>query len=140
MEHLMQVPADQDLVGWAITVRSHDIELWRRKIATMLRAWGAPRSAVELGRLGVSELLGNVVKHLDDRRCLLMAFRKEEAAIVAVVDHSSDLPQVNEPKWDAESGRGLWMLQQMAASWGCERLTHGKAVWFRCDLTRSATR
>ncbi|WP_234347381.1 ATP-binding protein [Streptomyces specialis] len=125
--------------GWALTARSRDAELWRRIVADRLRKWGAPRTSVELACFGVSELLANVVKHAGDPRCRLEVARVGSAAVVSVFDRSLRLPEISRPDWDAESGRGLWLLQDMTAGAGLgfERAAQpwGKRVWFTCDLS-----
>ena len=40
-------------------------------------------------------------------------------------------PAVACPAGDADSGRGLFLLDQLAGSWGTIRHRHGKSIWFR---------
>lgn len=40
-------------------------------------------------------------------------------------------PAVACPDGEAETGRGLFLLDQIASSWGTVRHAHGKSVWFR---------
>ncbi|MEV8115161.1 ATP-binding protein [Streptomyces xiamenensis] len=93
---------------------------------------------VDLVRLGVSELLSNVVKHVPDKNCSLAIYMLGDVLVVSVSDRSSVLPEVRgAPDWDAESGRGLWMLQEMAEAFGSHRMDgffFKKCVWFRCGL------
>ncbi|HWG94645.1 MAG TPA: ATP-binding protein, partial [Mycobacteriales bacterium] len=50
-----------------------------------------------------------------------------------VVDgHAGRVPVVRQPDADAEGGRGLVIVQALAARWGSERLSAGKRVW--CEL------
>ncbi|MFE0688004.1 ATP-binding protein [Streptomyces xiamenensis] len=126
---------------YPLTARAADLELWRREAAGVAREWRASPSVVNVVRLGVTELLSNVIKHVDDQRSSLMIYKLGDALVVSVSDRSLVLPEVcGAPDWDAESGRGLWMLQSMAASVGSHRMDglFKKCVWFRCDTGAGA--
>ncbi|MGW7295368.1 ATP-binding protein [Streptomyces xiamenensis] len=128
---------DQHVYGQSLIVNATEIAHWRRAAAEVLLRWGAHDQAVELVRLGVSELLSNVAKHVDHPRCYLRITRIGKRVTVQVFDRSRRLPRVDaEPDWEAESGRGLWMLREMAAAFGTELTERcdGKIVWFSCDL------
>jgi anti-sigma regulatory factor (Ser/Thr protein kinase) len=52
--------------------------------------------------------------------------------ITVTDDADSDVrPAVACPTGDADSGRGLFLLDQLAGSWGTIRHRHGKSIWFR---------
>ncbi|MGK5534124.1 ATP-binding protein [Streptomyces sp. URMC 129] len=128
----------QPLYRWAFAVHEEEIHQWRRAVARSLTQWHAPHASVELACFGVSELLANVIKHSVDQHCRLEVTRDGATAVVSVLDRSPVLPVVTVPDRDAESGRGLWVLQQMAGGqdFGFRRF-YGpwkKAVWFRCHL------
>ena len=130
-------PETAPAFAWFLMACDRDIHRWRRLVAGVLRTWGAPRPAVELACAGVSELLSNVLRHAGDPRCRIELDRIGTTAVVRVVDRSRRLPVVAEPEWDAESGRGLWMLQRMTDGTLATRLTDppwGKAVSFTCPL------
>jgi anti-sigma regulatory factor (Ser/Thr protein kinase) len=128
----------QGVREFPLLARAEELELWRREAAGVARGWGASALVVELVRLGVSELLSNVIKHVPDKRCDLMIYLLGDALVVSVSDSSPVLPEVRGlPDWDAESGRGLWMLRSMAEAFGSHRMDgfyFKKCVWFRCDL------
>ncbi|MGW8848963.1 ATP-binding protein [Streptomyces xiamenensis] len=127
----------QSVYGQSLVADGRHIEWWRREAADVVGRWGASASAVELVRLGVSELLSNVIRHVAERRCYLRIVRIGGEVTVQVFDRSRQLPVIGDaPDWDAESGRGLWMLREMATRFGCEHTCHGdgKIVWFSCDL------
>lgn len=138
MTSSMRAPYDQLVYGQSLMADVRGIEKWRREAAAVVQAWGASATAVELVRLGVSELLSNVLRHVGQRRCYLRIVRIGTEVTVQVFDRSRTMPMIGEaPDGEAESGRGLWMLREMAAGFGCERTCHGdgKIVWFRCDLS-----
>ena len=111
------------------------VALARRRVRDHLADWGhgpddpAPADAVLL----VSELATNVVRHGP------LLEREFEVAVTALADGSclievSDEGQL-EPRlrlvgdWE-ESGRGLHLVETVAAAWGVwSRGRHGKTVW-----------
>ncbi|WP_052848803.1 ATP-binding protein [Streptomyces avicenniae] len=133
-----QQATDAEAFAWELLARAPGIETWRRTLALVLRAWGASDSTVEIARMGLSELLANVVRHVDDPCCRLSAVLDGRRVTVRVEDRSVRVPVVVEPAWDAESGRGLWMLRAMCRDFGCEPEVDGKAVWFVLDLDATA--
>lgn len=126
--------------SWSLTARAEEIERWRRAVGSVLTSWDASRGAVELARLGVSELLANVVKHTADHRCCLRLLRVGVDVLVQVFDESKQLPVVRAPDWCSEGGRGLWLLREMADGFGYMPMPFragasyrlGKVVWFSC--------
>ncbi|MFC4586656.1 ATP-binding protein [Sphaerisporangium corydalis] len=87
--------------------------------------------------LMVSELVANAVRHSDSGR------RADGLLTVAVVDRgktiqvgvtdagSADSPRIQpEPGQGDESGRGLWLVSELAASWGWRKDVDGHVVWF----------
>ncbi|WP_052849523.1 ATP-binding protein [Streptomyces avicenniae] len=120
--------------AWDLLADARGIETWRWTLALVLRSWGASEAAVDIARMGLSELLANIVRHVDDPRCRLSALLDDEQVRVLVEDRSPSMPVVAEPAWDAESGRGLWMLRAMCRDMGCRPELGGKTVWFLLDL------
>jgi hypothetical protein len=50
---------------------------------------------------------------------------------VEIVDgRAESLPRLRTPDDDDEGGRGLLLVSALARSWGSERLSAGKCVWF----------
>ena len=127
-------------VSWFLTVGPREIERWRSAIGSALGEWQASREAVELARLGVSELLANVAKHTVSRRCGLRVLRVGADVVVQVFDESRELPVLRTPDWCSEDGRGLWLLREMADGFGYMPMPFvagtscrlGKVVWFSC--------
>jgi anti-sigma regulatory factor (Ser/Thr protein kinase) len=136
MKAVEPVARDQHVYTWELTVRAEDIEEWRRAVADVLRIMGAGTVAIAVARLGVSELLSNVVRHVDDPRCRLTVRRVGVAVYLDLYDRSRELPLVpnSPPDFDSPNGRGLWLLRETAAAIGYTRYPAGKSVWFRCDL------
>lgn len=127
---------DQDVYSWALTASAQDIARWRRLTAEAITGLGGDREAEVLASLGVSELLSNVVKHVPDKACRLAVRAVDAWVYVHLYDTSRQVPAMTRPAWDAESGRGLRLLNSMVPTWGYECRADGKAVWFRVPLAR----
>ena len=104
----------------------------RRFVNKSLRSWGFDPGDVTLM---VSELATNAVLHarspfrvtLIQRGCRLR---------VEVFDDNSRLPTFALVPADANSGRGLTLIQALAGAWGVE--THvetGKTIWFEVGIS-----
>ncbi|GAB3105769.1 hypothetical protein GCM10027160_00430 [Streptomyces calidiresistens] len=124
--------------GWDIIARAGDIERWRDEAGRLVRGRGGDADAVSVIRLGISELLSNVVKHAGDPRCRLELHQVGATVRVRVFDHCGRVPVVTLPDWDAEGGRGLWLLREMTGALGCTRVPGGKWVWFAVALGSEA--
>ncbi|WBB63542.1 ATP-binding protein [Streptomyces sp. WMMC500] len=124
--------------AWNVTAEAQAIEQWRNAAAAATAELGGDADAVAIVRLGVSELLSNVAKHAEDKTCRLTVRVEETWVYVHVYDTSRQAPALTTPAWDAESGRGLWLLNSMVTDWGYECRADGKAVWFRAPLNATA--
>ncbi|MEO6715541.1 MAG: SpoIIE family protein phosphatase [Mycobacteriales bacterium] len=79
-----------------------------------------------------TELVTNAVVHAGTDVDVIVE-ATEDAVIVSVTDRYSarSLPAVATPPPDtSEGGRGLWLVQTIAARWGVEHWPTGKRVWF----------
>jgi anti-sigma regulatory factor (Ser/Thr protein kinase) len=101
----------------------------RRVAMKVMRLWGlAPQ--VDIAELLVSELVGNVVRHTGVRTFGLNLGRRRGWVRVEVRDASRSLPCLISAGSDAESGRGLVLVDMLADRWGVDLLPRGKSVWF----------
>ncbi|EGX58639.1 hypothetical protein SZN_16765 [Streptomyces zinciresistens K42] len=53
----------------------------------------------------------------------------EDSVVIEVWDASKEAPVLREADDDAEGGRGLLLVQQLAKRWGSYRTAGGKVVW-----------
>ncbi|MFD2621915.1 ATP-binding protein [Streptomyces chumphonensis] len=84
----------------------------------------------EDGVLIVSELVANTVQHARRESIRVTVTRPGPAAVrIAVVDFSKVSPQRRGAAEDAEDGRGLAIVEHLAAAWGTDPLPWGKRVW-----------
>ncbi|MGW3162127.1 ATP-binding protein [Streptomyces sp. NPDC001142] len=115
--------------------------LARRVLVRYLDQWGFPPESDTscTVALVVAELAANAVRHGRVRgRNFLLSARYETSARrirVEVSDACAQLPPVgpSSPADDEESGRGLVLVDVLAACWGAvPRTPFGKMVWAEC--------
>lgn len=100
----------------------------RRAVAAALREHVEPDVLDAVG-LVVSELLGNALLHGDPPVTLLVEPRPAGAARLEVRDGSRTLPVRPRQGGDGLTGRGLTLIDAVAAAWGVDATPDGKAVW-----------
>ena len=108
----------------------------RRSARTVLSAWGLQALAEDVD-LVVSELITNALLHTGlgpggaPTPVRLELELAGKALTCRVVDSSPLPPQPEEADHDAESGRGLILVEALADAWDWEEQPEGKAVWAR---------
>ncbi len=101
----------------------------REILRTLLRMWQKSDLSF-VAELGVTELLTNVWKHAPGA-CELLVRDTSDGIMVGVTDFDDALPVMREPQNDAECGRGLRLLSELAEELHARPLLIGKQVWFR---------
>ncbi|MDP9019418.1 MAG: ATP-binding protein [Actinomycetota bacterium] len=96
----------------------------------------APEDVVDSAVLLVSELATNVALHARTHVRVTVRF-EGESLWAEVKDWNSRLPQACLPPDDATTGRGLKLVEAIASSWGVERDSDGKVVWFQLHVAAS---
>lgn len=96
-----------------------------RKFAGRLVAEPSERESVELM---VSELATNAMRYADDVFSVRVSLHPHLR--VEVRDANDALPVLKATSSESPGGRGLQIINQLAANWGVERLVSGKVVWF----------
>lgn len=100
----------------------------------LLRAWGAPHDRDDAALL-VTELVANVVDHVGGEACLRLELELSDAWLrISVADGSAVRPVIRELSLDQPRGRGMRMVQAIAARWGAEDHQGGKRVWFELPV------
>jgi anti-sigma regulatory factor (Ser/Thr protein kinase) len=79
------------------------------------------------------ELVSNVVRHVGEPMTL-QAICHPGWIRVEVSDPSSDLPIPRRVGPEAQRGRGLQLVDNLADRWGVEPTGTGKTVWFEIDV------
>ncbi|MGI5376299.1 ATP-binding protein [Streptomyces sp. CA-251387] len=108
-----------------------------RLLATeQLRSWGLP---LDPAAHVVAELAANAVTHgrIPGRDFLLLLYVVGDTVRIEVTDTRADrLPHPERPTPDAESGRGLAIVEALADRWGvAPGLPPRKTVWAEVDLS-----
>ncbi|MEV5953132.1 PAS domain S-box protein [Streptomyces sp. NPDC051987] len=81
----------------------------------------------------LSETLTNAVQHAEGPIGLHLC-RTATELTVEVSDRSPHLPQPRNAAGDEESGRGLFLVRTLAATWGVRPTDEGKTTWFTLRL------
>lgn len=102
----------------------------RRFVAASLESWGFDPGDVTLL---TSELATNAVLHARSPFRVTL-IRRGCRLRVEVADDNSRLPAVALVPPDANSGRGLALVQTLAGAWGVETVETGKTIWFEVAL------
>jgi anti-sigma regulatory factor (Ser/Thr protein kinase) len=91
---------------------------------------------LEIALLLTSELVTNAIRHARTRFAVEVHEVDGPQLRVSVSDASTEWPRVVVAPPEAQSGRGLFFVDQYAATWGVDAMPDGgKRVWFslRCD-------
>jgi anti-sigma regulatory factor (Ser/Thr protein kinase) len=107
----------------------------RMLIRDPLKRWGL-EDLIDASELLVSELVTNAIKYANNGEVLLRLILEPDSLVCEVHDSSPALPRVLQVDKDAENGRGLHVVSQMATRWGARRTATGKVVW--CEQTLPA--
>lgn len=105
----------------------------RHFVAAVLARWQLGDAVTDDALLVTSELATNSVAHA------MSAFRisvGRAAGLVRILceDITRDEPEMRGAVVDSPGGRGLLIVDRLAARWGCERAGDGKAVWAELAL------
>jgi DNA-binding NarL/FixJ family response regulator len=114
------LPADTQSAGEA-----------RRFVDEVLAQWDCQQLLDDV-QLLVSELVTNAVVHARSDAQVAVRLLPEVLRIEVVDRGEVTTTTEAKPPTDvgAESGRGLFLVETLASSWGVERIEGGKSVWF----------
>lgn len=99
----------------------------RTVIRDVLPHWGLG-DLVPTAELLVSELVSNALRHAAGPLRLTLERVSDLRCLVS--DGTSESPRPTEAGPEDENGRGLALVEMLAARWGCEYGIEGKSVWF----------
>ena len=117
-------------------VRRRDAALLARRYARAQCAGHTPPTLVEDVELVVSELVANAVRHGAGTITLVLALLPDGVR-VAVADQGPGAPTLVDAGLERTDGRGLALVDRLAAEWGVDRLPDGgKEVW--CVVSAAA--
>ncbi len=103
----------------------------RRRIVELVRAWDVPLPQETFGDLELlsSEVITNAVRYTR-APCVVVVRWTGVRVRVEVTDAGSARPQLRDAPLEAENGRGLLLVESLAAAWGSAPDPAGKVVWF----------
>jgi anti-sigma regulatory factor (Ser/Thr protein kinase) len=110
----------------------------REAVRHILLTWDLEPLA-DTAMLLSSELVTNAVRHAGTRLHVELSRLPIGGLRIAVSDAApGDWPRVNQPGVDDEGGRGMWLVDKLATTWGTTTGRRGKSVWFELLLDAMA--
>jgi serine phosphatase RsbU (regulator of sigma subunit)/anti-sigma regulatory factor (Ser/Thr protein kinase) len=123
---LRRIPEDHR-VSFELEPELSSVRHARTLVRDPLKRWGL-EDLIDSSELLVSELVTNAIKYAKGQ-VLLRLILEPDSLTCEVHDSSPALPRVLQVDRDAENGRGLHVVSQIANRWGARRATAGKVVW-----------
>lgn len=119
-----------------LPARTSSAQVARHWVMNELAAEGVFGAENQVVELLTGELVANAALHgPPDGLVRVRAWRAGDTVRVAVRDDSPVPPVVRFPEPSAPGGRGLALVDSLAAAWGVEHHGDaGKTVWFSVDL------
>lgn len=108
----------------------------RRTIAAFFDPSDVPGAVVDDLLLLVSELVTNAVVHAGSLAVVRLDTDDERIKVAVADSDATRQPSMTDPSPLATSGRGVMLVDRLAARWGVEPQHAGKIVWF--ELPRGA--
>jgi len=124
----------QPSLSLALDVRASSPSIARTQAREFVASWASRSFSDDLALL-VTELVTNAVVHGAAPISVEFCLQETGSVRVEVSDGSSILPTMRVLDGDSPSGRGLCLVDALAADWGAHSMAHGKVVWF--ELTHS---
>ena len=121
------------LAGRAVTkLPSHPsaVPAARRFASQHLLDFGGQPEVVDKARLLVTELATNAVMHAHSPIRLTVESNDDNVRVEVRDDDPRPIDPPVAPAADATSGRGLWLVDALACSWGVNSNERGKTIWF----------
>jgi anti-sigma regulatory factor (Ser/Thr protein kinase) len=115
---------------FALPAHGASVAAARNRVGELLCQWGVGEQVHDDVALVVSELFTNALVHTDSTEITCRLQTTAETVYLAITDQGRGPsgPQVREP--DAESGRGLLLVNALAELWGVSNEQgRGRTVW-----------
>ncbi|MFC9975750.1 ATP-binding protein [Spirillospora sp. NPDC127200] len=109
---------------YTLVIRSDAAELRtaRQFVGKAFESWGIDPY---LGQLVITELVTNTIKHTDVNEMIARVYLADAGPVVEVEDASPVMPVICALTTDSSSGRGLAMIQILAADLGWNACASG---------------
>lgn len=111
-----------------------EVERARNLIGASMRRWGLPEDG-GVAVLLVSELVTNALRY--GAQPMRMIVRHTDGANLRVEIHDArggEPPRLRRAAPDSSNGRGMMIVDALAARWGWSECGGEKQVWFELDL------
>lgn len=123
--------------GCTLPPETTSVAAARRFVQDVLEDWGLTEVSWSCQQL-ISELATNAVIHA--RTEFTVEVSRDDAVLrVCVRDGSPTAPGVRRYGSDSTTGRGMRLVESMAADWGVERQGAGKSIWFAMDTATAGS-
>ncbi|WP_328767647.1 SpoIIE family protein phosphatase [Streptomyces sp. NBC_00286] len=103
----------------------------RAAAVRQLADWGLDEAAF-VAELLLSELITNAIRHGSGP--IRVRLLHGPSLICEVYDTSSTAPHLRRAATTDEGGRGLFLVAQLAQSWGTRYTPEGKVIWAECGI------
>ncbi len=111
----------------------NEVERARNLVAESMRRWGVPDDG-GVAALLVSELVTNALRY-GAQPMRMVARRSEHGLRVEVHDgRGGEPPRLRRAQPESANGRGMMLVDALAARWGWSEFAGDKQVWFELDL------
>jgi anti-sigma regulatory factor (Ser/Thr protein kinase) len=108
----------------------------RAYVTAALEAWGLT-PLMDDAKLLVSELITNAVRYSADTVVVRCSVSEDAQFVIEVGDSSPELPKIGTAEPLDVHGRGLVIVEAVAADWGAYRVDGGKVTWAALDLEKT---
>jgi len=105
----------------------------RRFVRDTLEPLDVPTATIDDAELVATELVTNSVMHARSNVTLSVECADRRVRL-RVEDHSPVRPVVRNAAAGSATGRGLFIVEQLASQWGIDLQRGGKTVWVELDL------
>ena len=128
-------PSSSAEFRWPVAAVS--VRLARRVVHALCRVLRLP-AVRDDAALIVSEMVGNSIRAACGDTILLRLDWTPRRLRIEVHDDAPGRPQVIHAAPEAEGGRGMWIVSQLAVRWGVTSRRPGKVVWAEIALPSMA--
>lgn len=119
------IPAE-DTARWEIPADPAAVSEARDWTSRQLTMWGL-EDLLFTTELIVSELVTNAIRY--GRPPAELRLIRHNVLVCEVTDSSSTQPRLRRARTTDEGGRGLFLVAQLGARWGCRHDQNGKTIW-----------
>ncbi|WP_254400779.1 ATP-binding SpoIIE family protein phosphatase [Streptomyces sp. AC555_RSS877] len=123
--------APSDAAYWFLEPEDTAPRRARRLARQALERWDLAELSDSVELL-VSEVVTNAVRYAS--RPITLRLLRTDVLRCEVGDDVPQLPRVRHARTTGESGRGLFVVNQLSRRWGATRLSTGKVIWFELNI------